>query len=491
MVPDGKDELKKFDFLIRPYLDCLLSRTNDEINLTSDAVRVTDCCSGCLYSNPKDPQKCDRFTLKIPYAQQILSWQVIFNASDMKEPPDFIFDAEDYDFHPPLAEINSLVCWDWQNRESLVAVITELLEHYQAYQLDRASSSPTLQRHLKSLIAQRPQHLQLIVNRGERSLGTLNCLMRVDADFSKIPPYLVQGNPGQDGATLHICIPYPESSSIQAQLYLSPSVECALGGSSKLRIPGFQHGLLMGDYFSNVKALLENQVRNQRLLMGDYFSNVKSLFENQVRNQRLLMGDYFSNVKALLENQVRNQRLLMGDYFSNVKALFENQVRNQRLLMGDYFSNVKALLENQVRNQRLLMGDYFSNLKALLENQVKLISEGFEKRKDYLAAFISHYGKSVLEYDMQSFTKITLLWEWNDFFFTFTVELPLYFPSDQPTFILKSVYHCQNKRPYMEKFSDFPYSPRWSGNEMVKRASAFVLAKIKDFQMASVNHSDK
>ncbi|RUS78548.1 hypothetical protein EGW08_013691 [Elysia chlorotica] len=381
VVPDNKEIINKFDFLIRPYLDYLLSHPNDQINLTSDPLRITNCFSGCINSSTENQMKCDRFTLKIPYAQQILSWQVIFDASNLKEPPDFIFDAEDHDFHPPLADINSLVCWDWQNRESLVAVVTELLEHYRAYQLERIDSNATLQKHLRSLLAERPASMQIIVNRAERGLGTLNCLMKVAVDFTGIPTYLVPDNPGPDGATLHVCIPYPASSSIQAQLYLSPSVENAFGGSSKLRIPAFQPGMLMGDYFATVKGLLENQVR--------------------------------------------------------------------------------------------------------------LISEGYEKRKDYVAAFISHMGKAVLEYDVQSFSKITLLWEWNDFFFTFTVELPLYFPMDQPTFILKSVYHNQNKKPYTEKYSDFPYSPRWSGNEMVKRASAFVLATIKDFQKASVNHSDK
>ncbi|GFR69058.1 BRCA1-A complex subunit BRE-like [Elysia marginata] len=310
MVPDRED-IKKFDILIRPYLDCLLSQPNDHINLTSDPLRITDCFGGCLYSSTKDQPKCDRFTLKIPYAQQILSWQVIFDTSNLKEPPDFIFDAEDHDFHPSLADINSLVCWDWQNRESLAAVVAELLEHYRDYQLDRASSNSTLQRHLRSLLAHSPPDLQIIVNRAERGLGTLNCLMKVAVDFSNIPTYLVSENPGQHCAILHVCIPYPESSNIQAQLYLTSSVENAFGGSTKLRIPAFHSGMMMGDYFANVKALLENQV--------------------------------------------------------------------------------------------------------------KLISEGFEKRKDYIAAFINHFGKSVLEYDMQSFTKITLLWEWNDFFFTFTV----------------------------------------------------------------------
>ena len=55
-------------------------------------------------------------------------------------------------------------------------------------------------------------------------------------------------------------------------------------------------------------------------------------------------------------------------------------------------------------------------------------------------------------------------------FFIFSVELPLYFPREQPHFILQSVYHESKGKPYMQVFGDYPYSPRWSGLEMAERA---------------------
>lgn len=57
------------------------------------------------------------------------------------------------------------------------------------------------------------------------------------------------------------------------------------------------------------------------------------------------------------------------------------------------------------------------------------------------------------------------------FFFFFSVDLPLYFPRDQPTLTFQSVYHFTNSgQLYSQAQKNYPYSPRWDGNEMAKRA---------------------
>ncbi|CAB1331322.1 unnamed protein product, partial [Coregonus sp. 'balchen'] len=47
--------------------------------------------------------------------------------------------------------------------------------------------------------------------------------------------------------------------------------------------------------------------------------------------------------------------------------------------------------------------------------------------------------QGVVEYDAEGFTKLTLLLMWKDF-----LDLPLYFPRDQPTLTFQSVYHFTN-----------------------------------------------
>lgn len=113
-----------------------------------------------------------------------------------------------------------------------------------------------------------------------------------------------------------------------------------------------------------------------------------------------------------------------------------------------------------------------------------------------------------MEYDAEGFTKLTLLLMWKDFCFLvhgrkvggkkpphfstlgsdfnipaslygyltvslcfLVVDLPLYFPRDQPTLTFQSVYHFTNSgQLYSQVQKSYPYSPRWDGNEMAKRA---------------------
>uniref|UniRef100_A0A8C9YMI7 BRISC and BRCA1-A complex member 2 n=1 Tax=Sander lucioperca TaxID=283035 RepID=A0A8C9YMI7_SANLU len=91
--------------------------------------------------------------------------------------------------------------------------------------------------------------------------------------------------------------------------------------------------------------------------------------------------------------------------------------------------------------------------------------------------------QGVVEYDAEGFTKLTLLLMWKDFCFLVHVDLPLYFPRDQPTLTFQSVYHFTNSgQLYSQVQVSYPYSPRWDGNEMAKRAKAYFKSFIPQFQ---------
>uniref|UniRef100_A0A2D4I8M6 BRISC and BRCA1-A complex member 2 n=1 Tax=Micrurus lemniscatus lemniscatus TaxID=129467 RepID=A0A2D4I8M6_MICLE len=66
------------------------------------------------------------------------------------------------------------------------------------------------------------------------------------------------------------------------------------------------------------------------------------------------------------------------------------------------------------------------------------------------------------------------------------VDLPLYFPRDQPTLTFQSVYHFTNSGElYSQAQKNYPYSPRWDGNEMAKRAKAYFKLFVPQFQEAA------
>ncbi|CAL8299130.1 unnamed protein product [Boreogadus saida] len=127
--------------------------------------------------------------------------------------------------------------------------------------------------------------------------------------------------------------------------------------------------------------------------------------------------------------------------------------------------------------------DYVPQVCQLLTNKVQYVIQGYHKRREYIAAFLSHFGMGVVEYDAEGFTKLTLLLMLKDFCFLVHVDLPLYFPRDQPTLTFQSVYHFTSSgQLYSQVQKAYPYSPRWDGNEMAKRAKAYFKSFIPQFQ---------
>lgn len=364
-----------FDPKIRPFVEKV--QNEDDFSVLPGSLNVFDACSGCPLE--MEQGRLDRFKISVPYAGQSLTWEVIFDCTCPEEPPDFIFGQDDEDFLPPMEEMESLIKWDASKQDSLLLMIKELLHYYRQHNNIRAANYLRLQQDVSSLLNAvdiNPNDLELYITGNENRAGSVHMVVRLHVDFSQIPAYLVQGNPGEDQAILCLTYSSPDSSRVTPVLRLSPRVENALGGSSQLRIPAYTAGTLLGDYVSCVVQLLDNKVTQ--------------------------------------------------------------------------------------------------------------VVRGFEKRKEYMAAFLSQFGRSVIEYDLHAFSQISFLFEWNDFFFTYSVELPLYFPAEQPTFLFQSVYHEVKGQPYTETINDFPYSPRWSASEMASRAKAYILDHISKFQRSSV-----
>ncbi|XP_064412653.1 BRISC and BRCA1-A complex member 2 isoform X2 [Latimeria chalumnae] len=130
--------------------------------------------------------------------------------------------------------------------------------------------------------------------------------------------------------------------------------------------------------------------------------------------------------------------------------------------------------------------DYVPQVCQLLTSKVQYVIQGYHKRREYIAAFLSHFGTGVVEYDAEGFTKLTLLLMWKDFCFLVHVDLPLYFPRDQPSLTFQSVYHFTSSgQLYSQVQKNYPYSPRWDGNEMAKRAKAYFKTFVPQFQEAA------
>ncbi|XP_061649961.1 BRISC and BRCA1-A complex member 2 isoform X1 [Phyllopteryx taeniolatus] len=361
---------------LRPLL-CSVVR-NGRVGLDStNCLRVTDLKTGCTSLTPGPC--CDRFKLHIPYAGETLKWDIIFNANYPELPPDFIF-GEDAEFLPEPSELPHLVQWDAGNPDSLLQLVKELIQQYHHYQCQRLRESSRLLFEYDSLLEDPNYGRNMEIYAGHKNSWTgefsARFLLKLPVDFSNIPIYLLKDttlDPGEDVALLSVSFEDAEATQVFPKLYLSPSIEHALGGASALHIPAFPSGGCLIDYVPQVCQLLTNKVQ--------------------------------------------------------------------------------------------------------------YVIQGYHKRREYIAAFLSHFGMGVVEYDAEGFTKLTLLLMWKDFCFLVHVDLPLYFPRDQPTLTFQSVYHFTSSgQLYSQVQKSYPYSPRWDGNEMAKRAKAYFKTFIPQFQ---------
>uniref|UniRef100_A0AAQ4QDE4 BRISC and BRCA1-A complex member 2 n=1 Tax=Gasterosteus aculeatus aculeatus TaxID=481459 RepID=A0AAQ4QDE4_GASAC len=299
---------------ISPELRPLLSSVvrNGRVGLDSTSLlRVTDLKTGCTSLTPGPC--CDRFKLHIPYAGETLKWDIIFNAQYPELPPDFIF-GEDAEFLPEPSELPHLVRWDAGDPECLLQLVKELLQQYHLYQCQRLRESSRLLFEYDSLLddPNYGRNMEIYAGRKNSWTGEFSArfLLKLPGDFSNIPVYLLKDtavDPGEDVALLSVSFEDAEATQVFPKLYLSPSIEHALGGSSALHIPAFPSGGCLIDYVPQVCQLLNNKVQ--------------------------------------------------------------------------------------------------------------YVIQGYHKRREYIAAFLSHFGMGVVEYDAEGFTKLTLLLMWKDFCF--------------------------------------------------------------------------
>ena len=90
--------------------------------------------------------------------------------------------------------------------------------------------------------------------------GAVNFLIRLKIDFSDLPPVQAGEDTGDTAALLLVTFYPPEGSRITPQLYLSPRVEKALGGSSSFHLPPFPAGSCLMDYVPVVVGQLHDKV---------------------------------------------------------------------------------------------------------------------------------------------------------------------------------------------------------------------------------------
>jgi len=102
-------------------------------------------------------------------------------------------------------------------------------------------------------------------------------------------------------------------------------------------------------------------------------------------------------------------------------------------------------------------------------------------RKKLVNSLLETFG-GVLEYDGYLYQKVSFLFDQNNFSFLAHISIPVDFPSKQPIISLQAVKEMKNNKPVVTTTDSWPYSPRWTQEEMAKRIRAWLVDSFPAFQ---------
>ena len=113
-----------------------------------------------------------------------------------------------------------------------------------------------------------------------------------------------------------------------------------------------------------------------------------------------------------------------------------------------------------------------------------------DNRRNLITALLVLHHSRVLEYDIVTYRKISLLLEHLDFHFIITFILPINFPAEPFSLSMHSVYHMTEQgKPVHKNVENFPYSPRWLPKQMIVKALNYIVEnEIQKFQEQSVRN---
>ncbi|XP_054714000.1 BRISC and BRCA1-A complex member 2-like [Uloborus diversus] len=132
--------------------------------------------------------------------------------------------------------------------------------------------------------------------------------------------------------------------------------------------------------------------------------------------------------------------------------------------------------------------DYVPFVQESLKKRVDMVVYSYDKRKEYLSAFLNNFEGCYIEYDRDLALKASFLLEQNDFYFIFQIDLPQNFPMNKPSFTFRSVYHSSFEKPISTTVINYPYSQAWSSEVMLEKAVEFIQDYAMIFQRNSVQN---
>ncbi|MBN3313728.1 BABA2 protein, partial [Atractosteus spatula] len=403
-----------------------------------------------------------------------------------------------------------LMSWDAGDTECLLQLVKELIQQYHQYQCQRLRESSRLLFEYDSLLEDPLYGRSMEVYAGHKNSWTgefsARFLLKLPVDFSNIPVYLLKDtalDPGEDVALLSVSFEDAEATQVFPKLYLSPSIEHHTQLALPPSLPPGGRKCTLHIPASPCLALPVPPAGGSVCLRARVASRCEEAPDVCQCPWRPMcgapreLGQPVSPPQGPRASRALGALASLSDEATHLPSDSPPHThvhRNAQDVGAEESGWIPFILPFPILHPALspsplnalggssalhipafpgggCLIDYVPQVCQLLTNKVQYVIQGYHKRREYIAAFLSYFGMGVVEYDAEGFTKLTLLLMWKDFCCLVHIDLPLYFPRDQPTLTFQSVYHFTSSgQLYSQVQKSYPYSPRWDGNEMAKRA---------------------
>ncbi|KAG5246489.1 BRISC and BRCA1-A complex member [Salix suchowensis] len=229
------------------------------LNHYPHTIQIEQARSGTRYF----PGSLDRFTLLIPYCQDHMKWDVIYNAEFPLAAPDVIFGAEDEDFHPFHAIKNSLTDWNNKDPTRLLALVIELRDKYRSYQEKRVGEvdDDRLKFEISTIVSR--EGIEMHMSSGfEKPEEVKFAVPLMDMNINK----MVSACPWRHPQKIYLQVIYPVGrkyasapSAPRLKLMCTPELK-ALFSIDDVKLPPWLDGMCMAEYLPHLEELLQRLV---------------------------------------------------------------------------------------------------------------------------------------------------------------------------------------------------------------------------------------
>ncbi|XP_018045422.1 PREDICTED: BRCA1-A complex subunit BRE-like [Atta colombica] len=248
---------------IDSYIEPLLKRVlqTKKLGVSYGPIKLDSVSSSC------NKNKNDCFKLLIPYAGEHLMWNVLFNSQYPEMGPDFIFNDQNFLMDPDIDILStwvpSLVKWNPNNTDALLNVLMELLLYYKEHQIQLlGKQGDRLQLEYSTLVGETEickEDIEVMVLLGLKPMEA-RFLIRIAMDYTRLPPRINKSQ--NDEAMLLVTFYGPDWNRISPQLYLSKTLEDAIGRPESLHIPPLPPNKYLMDYVPEVIKFMEEKINS-------------------------------------------------------------------------------------------------------------------------------------------------------------------------------------------------------------------------------------